>query len=98
MPDLLHVVPVGDDAVLNGVLQGEDTSLGLSLITDIGVLLTHTDHDTLVPWASNDGGEDSPGGVITGKAGLAHAGAIVDHQSGNILVTHLDLCVGFVAD
>jgi len=95
MPDLLHVVPVGDDAVLNGVLQGEDTSLGLSLITDIGVLLTHTDHDTLVPWASNDGGEDSPGGVITGKAGLAHAGAIVDHQSGNILVTHLDLFVGF---
>ena len=25
MPDLLHVVPVGDDSVLNGVLQGEDT-------------------------------------------------------------------------
>merc|ERR1712024_111786 len=44
MPDLLHVVPVGDDSVLNGVLQGEDTSLGLGLITNIGVLLTHTDH------------------------------------------------------
>merc|ERR1719384_295408 len=29
MPDLLHVVPVGDDAVLNGILQGEDTPLGL---------------------------------------------------------------------
>merc|ERR1711881_748696 len=93
MPDLLHVVPVGDDAVLNGVLQGEDTSLRLSLITDIGVLLTHTDHDTLMPWASNDGGEDGPGGVITGEPGLAHAGAIVDHQSGNILVTHLELFV-----
>ena len=25
MPDLLHVVPVGHNAVLNGVLQGEDT-------------------------------------------------------------------------
>ena len=25
VPDLLHVVPVGDDTVLNGVLQGEDT-------------------------------------------------------------------------
>merc|ERR1719420_1491088 len=36
MPDLLHVIPVGDDSVLNGVLEGEDTSLGLSLITDIG--------------------------------------------------------------
>merc|ERR1711902_84723 len=34
MPDLLHVIPVGDDTVLNGVFQGEDTSLGLSLITD----------------------------------------------------------------
>merc|ERR1719489_249938 len=38
MPDLLHVVPVGDDSVLNGVLQGEDTSLGLGLVTDVGVL------------------------------------------------------------
>ena len=38
MPDLLHVVPVGDNTVLNGVLQGEDTSLGLSLISDIRVL------------------------------------------------------------
>merc|ERR1712242_250069 len=42
MPDLLHIIPVGDDTVLNRVLQGEDTSLGLGLITYIGVLLTHT--------------------------------------------------------
>merc|ERR1719290_163617 len=27
VPDLLHVIPVGDDSVLNGVLEGEDTSL-----------------------------------------------------------------------
>merc|ERR1712142_980419 len=27
MPDLLHVIPVCDDSVLNGVLEGEDTSL-----------------------------------------------------------------------
>ena len=25
VPDLLHVVPVGDDTVLNGVLQSQDT-------------------------------------------------------------------------
>ena len=43
----------------------------------------------LVPWATNDGGEDSPGGVITGETGLAHAGAIVNDQSGCVLVTHL---------
>ncbi|KAG8235741.1 hypothetical protein J437_LFUL015609 [Ladona fulva] len=48
MPDLLHVVPVGDDSMFNGVLQGEDTSLGLCLITYIAVLLTHTHHHTLL--------------------------------------------------
>jgi len=46
MPNLLHVVPVGDNTVLNGVSQSEDTTLGLSLITNIRVLLTHTNHDT----------------------------------------------------
>merc|ERR1712168_1474430 len=48
VPDLLHVIPVSDDSVLNGVLEVEDTSLGLSLITNIGILLSHTDHDSLV--------------------------------------------------
>jgi hypothetical protein len=33
VPDLLHVVPVGDDTVFDGVLQGQDTSLGLSFIS-----------------------------------------------------------------
>jgi hypothetical protein len=33
--------------MLNRVLQGEDTSLRLGLITNIGILLAHTDHDTL---------------------------------------------------
>ena len=47
MPDLLHIVPVGDDTVLDGVLEGEDTSLGLGLIADVGVFLTHTHHYTL---------------------------------------------------
>merc|ERR1712026_657948 len=89
MPDFLHIIPVGDDTVFNGVHQGEDTSLGLSFITDIGILLTHTDHDALMSWASNNGWEDSPGGVITSESSLAHAGAIVNNQSGGIFVTHV---------
>merc|ERR1719354_903418 len=72
MPDLLHIVPVGDDSVLNGVLQGEDTSLGLSLVTDIGIFLSHADHDALMSGSSNNGGEDSPRGVISGEPGFAH--------------------------
>merc|ERR1739838_874596 len=33
VPDLLHVIPVGDDSMLNGVLEGENSSLGLCLIS-----------------------------------------------------------------
>merc|ERR1711977_404684 len=88
MPDLLHVIPVGDDSVLNGVLEGEDTSLGLSLVSNIGVLLSHPDHHSLVTGAADNGGEDSSGSVISGKPGLAHAGAIVHNKSGNFVITH----------
>merc|ERR1719209_2001066 len=61
VPDLLHVIPVGDDAMFNGVFEGKDTSLGLSLVSNIRVLLSHTNHHTLVTRATNNGGEDSTG-------------------------------------
>merc|ERR1712224_756873 len=91
VPDLLHVIPVGDDSVLHGVHEGEDTPLGLSLVTYIGILLSHADHHTLVPGAANYGGEDSPGGIISSEASLAHARAIVNNKGSNVLVTHLGL-------
>merc|ERR1712079_26497 len=89
MPDLLHIIPVGNDTVFNGVFQGKDTSLGLSFISNIGILLTHTNHDTLVAGTSNNGGENSSGGVISSETGFAHAGAIVNDRSGSIFVTHV---------
>eukprot|EP00053_Salpingoeca_punica_P013702 m.123980 g.123980 ORF g.123980 m.123980 type:complete len:429 (+) comp16274_c1_seq2:170-1456(+) len=88
VPDLLHVIPVGDNAVLNGVLQGQDTTLGLGLVTDVAVLLAHADHDTLVAGAADNRGEDGAGGIVTGETGLAHAGAVVDDQSSNLAVAH----------
>merc|ERR1719410_1036790 len=93
VPDLLHIIPVGDDSMLNGVLEGKDTSLGLGLISNIGILLSHTDHDTLVAGTANNGGEDSSGSVISSETSFAHAGAIVNHKSSNVLVTHLDCLV-----
>merc|ERR1712133_336524 len=72
MPDLLHVIPVGNNTVLNWVLQGEDTSLGLGFISNIGVLLSHTDHDTLMSWSSNNGWEDSSWSIISGESSFAH--------------------------
>merc|ERR1712018_1109476 len=91
MPDLLHVIPVGDDTMLNRVLECKDTPLGLGLVSNIGVFLTHTHHHTLVAGTSNNGGEDSPGGVITGETSLAHAGAIVNDKSSNVFVTHVGI-------
>merc|ERR1711868_85054 len=55
--DLSHLLTVSlgvegslsqKDGLFHGVFQGEDTSLGLSFISNIGILLTHTNHDTLV--------------------------------------------------
>merc|ERR1712107_932915 len=82
---LLHVVPVSHDAVLNGVLQGQNTSLALSLVSDIGVLLSHADHDALVAGPPHDGGEDGSGSIISGESGFAHTGSIVNNQSGNLV-------------
>merc|ERR1712183_454689 len=70
MPDLFHIIPVGDDTVFNGVFQGEDTSLALGFISDVAVLLTHTDHDTLMARTSDDGWEYSSGSIITGETGF----------------------------
>merc|ERR1712095_90912 len=88
MPDLLHVIPVGDDTMFNWVFEGEDTSLGLGFISNIGVFLTHTNHHTLMARSANDGWEDSPGGVITSETSFAHAGAIVDNKSSNVFISH----------
>lgn len=42
-----------------------------------------------MPGPSDDGGEDGSRGVVSREAGLAHAGAIVHYEGGNIVVTHL---------
>ncbi len=39
--------------------------------------------------ATNNGGEDSSGSVISCETGLAHSGAIVNDKSGSVFVTHL---------
>lgn len=47
-------------------------------------------HVYLVPRAAHDGWENSPGGIISGKARLDQPRAVVAHQRGGLLVvTHL---------
>ena len=51
---LLHIVPVGNDTMFDWVLQSEDTSLALGLVSYVGILLSHTDHDSLMTGTSDD--------------------------------------------
>ncbi len=85
VPDFLHIVPVGDDAVLDGILEAEDAALGLGLVADVRVLLSHADHDALMARTADDRGEDGAGRVVAGKAGLAHARAVIDNQGENFV-------------
>jgi hypothetical protein len=38
----------------------------------------------LVARASDDGGEDSARRIVSGEAGLAHTGAVIDHEGSNV--------------
>ncbi|KFQ82844.1 hypothetical protein N335_09374, partial [Phaethon lepturus] len=51
VPDLRRAEEnrVGDDAVLDGVLEREDTPLALRLVAHVAVFLPHAYHDTLTP-------------------------------------------------
>ena len=40
--------------------------------------------------APDDGGEHGPGSIVTGEAGFAHAGPVVDDKSSNVFVTHAE--------
>jgi hypothetical protein len=56
--------------MLNRVLQCENTSLGLCLITNICILLSHPYHDTSVARTANNARENSPWCIISSKTSL----------------------------
>ncbi|TGZ37707.1 Uncharacterized protein DBV15_02949, partial [Temnothorax longispinosus] len=88
MPDLLHVIPIGDNTVLDRVFQSQDTSFALGLVTHVAVFLTHTDHHSLMARSADDRGEDGARSVVSGETGLAHAGAIIYDEGCYFVITH----------
>merc|ERR1719245_1435124 len=72
MPDLLHVIPVGHNSVINGILEQQDTSLGLGLVSNIDILSLHTCHGNLMLGSSNDRRKHGSWSVISSKPGLHH--------------------------
>jgi len=73
VPDLLHVIPIFDDSVFDGVFKLEDTSLGISFRTNIDIFIFGTHHDRCGLGGANDGGEHSSGIVFTRQTGFAHS-------------------------
>ena len=40
--------------------------------------------------SADDGGENGTRRIVAGETGFAHAGAVVNNQSCNLIVTHVD--------
>jgi hypothetical protein len=78
VPDFLHIIPVGDDTVLNRILELENTSFSLGFISNIGFLLVHADHDSRHFRSSNDGGEVSSWCIISSDTCFAHTRSIIN--------------------
>merc|ERR1719354_982312 len=70
MPNLLHVIPRGDDSVLDWVSQFQNTTLALCFISNVGILLGHTNHGGAMFGSSYDGWEHSTRCIVTGKSTL----------------------------
>jgi hypothetical protein len=87
VPDLLHIIPILDDTVLDGVRDLENTSLLLGLITEVLFLALNTNENTDVLGSSNDGGEDSSGGIFSRETGLDDTGAVINDE--DLLFCHL---------
>ena len=84
----LHVIPIGDNAMLDGVLQCQHTSLALGFISNIAVLLVHANHNSGHLWSADDGWENCSRSIVTSKTGFAHSASVVHHQSSHLFVTH----------
>merc|ERR1719384_2533203 len=87
VPNLLHVVPIGHDAMFNGVLQSQHSTLALRLVTHIAVLLVHANHNPRHLWPSHNGWEHGTSSVVTCETSFAHTGTIVHHQCRDFLIT-----------
>jgi hypothetical protein len=70
VPDLLHVVPVGDDAVLDRVLERENAALRLRLVADVRVLLAHADHHASVARAADNRRKHGARRIVARKPAL----------------------------
>merc|ERR1719359_386062 len=88
VPDLLHIIPICDDSMLNRVLQGQNATSLLGLISNVIVPLIDSHHAVVILWAANDGGEGPSWSVLTSESCLTDSAAVVHDDCGNFKVSH----------
>merc|ERR1719326_2398756 len=92
MPNLFHIIPISDNSMLNWVFQCQDTSFGLSFVSDISITLFHSNHYTRLTCTSNEGREHGTRGIISSETGFAHSRPIVNNEGSYILfIRHFEL-------
>lgn len=95
LPDLLHVIPVRDDAVLKRVPDLQQTpELRRRLLPDKDLALERAGQDTQVLGTADERGEVALWQVVAREAGADGAGAIVQ-DDGRVVqrVRHLARCI-----
>ena len=93
MPHFFHVVPVGDHAMLDWVLDFEDTAFLLGLLANIDLSLVKANHDAWNLGTAYYGRKHGAGGVISGETRLAGARTVVNHYSRYFFVNHCLLSI-----
>lgn len=81
LPDLLHIIPVADDTGSDGVLEIEDTSLLLGLVTDVLRLDLDALHGGGVSRSTYESWEYGGRSILTGDTSLDHTGSVIDHNN-----------------
>ena len=88
-----HIIPIVDNTVFNRISQRQNTSLCLSLISDIAVFLAHSNHNALMTWSANNRWEDSSRCIVTSKTSLHHSRSIVNDTCCLFFVCHFSVLI-----
>jgi hypothetical protein len=73
MPNFFHIIPVLNDTASDGVLEVQDTSFLIRLVTNVVSFIAETLHGLCVLGATNNGGEHVAWSFVSSETCLHHA-------------------------
>mgnify|MGYP003692273383 CR=1 FL=1 len=94
MPDGTHVVPILDDAMLDWIVEIQHSFFAHGFLANVKFFGVHSRHHVDVLWEADNWGEACFWGIVSGKAGFTHAGAIIeDDRTGFFRVRHFKIII-----